>query len=32
MVPAQTKKGEYVFQQDDQGNCFFLIESGEVEV
>ncbi len=32
LVSGTLNKGEYVFQQDDQGNCFFLVESGEVEV
>ena len=28
LVPASIKAGEYVFQQGDEGNCFFLIEHG----
>lgn len=32
MIYVEAKQGEYIFQQGDSGNCFFLIEQGSVDV
>lgn len=32
MVLAEAKEGDYVFQQGDPGNSFFIVYTGEVDV